>query len=96
MRIDPKDVQRVVKPAVDQVRSAEAAPVSPAAADGAAPVAGSEQVVLSARAEEVARAREALQAVPETRSERVAELRRQVEAGTYHVPAEDVAEKMLK
>ena len=90
MRVDPKEVQRVARQAADKVKSAEVTSVGQVATDGATPAAGSEQVVLSAKAEEVARAREALQATPEIRSDRVAELRRQVEAGTYHVSADDV------
>ena len=95
MRIDPKDVKRVAKLAVDQVRSTEVTPASPAATEGAAPVQGNDQVALSAKAQEVAVAREALQSVPETRSDRVAELKRQVEAGGYHASADDIADKML-
>jgi flagellar biosynthesis anti-sigma factor FlgM len=95
MRVDPKDVKRVAKAAVDRVRSAEVTPTTPAATDGAAPVTGSEHVVLSAKAEEVGMAREALQGVPDVRSDRVAKLKQQIEAGTYHVSADEVADKML-
>ena len=35
-------------------------------------------------------------ALPEVRSDRVAELKRQIEAGTYHVSADEIADAMLE
>lgn len=50
---------------------------------------------LSSRARLLARAQQAMEEVPEVRSERVSELRTQVEDGTYQVPTEKLAQVLL-
>jgi flagellar biosynthesis anti-sigma factor FlgM len=63
-------------------------------APGGAPT--GETVELSARARELAQLSVAVQAVPEARSERLDEIRASLQAGTYEVRSEDVAESILK
>jgi negative regulator of flagellin synthesis FlgM len=54
-----------------------------------------EKVQLSSEAKDVQKAREILNSVPEIREEKVEPLKEKVEAGTYDVRGEKVAEKML-
>ena len=52
-------------------------------------------VEISDQAREKARALEAVEAVPDTRADRVAELRQQIQGGTYNVSPEQLADKLL-
>lgn len=54
-----------------------------------------EAVAVSEGLRQIQRAAEAVRSSPDVRSDRVAELRRLIEAGEYHVPAEKVAAKLL-
>jgi negative regulator of flagellin synthesis FlgM len=54
-----------------------------------------EKVQLSPRAKDVQKVREILNSVPEVREDKVASLKEKVDAGTYNVQGEKVAEKML-
>ena len=53
-------------------------------------------VDISDAAKRVSAARDELDRIPDVREDKVAELKAQVENGTYKVNAEEVAEKMLK
>ncbi len=77
---------------------------SPATTPGSGPAA---QVELSAQAKalsasktvskaEAARFLPAVQAAPETRDDLVSRLKTQVESGSYHVPATDIAEQIVR
>jgi negative regulator of flagellin synthesis FlgM len=50
---------------------------------------------ISDRARELARAHEAVESAPDVRAEKVARIKQQVESGTYSVPAEELAKKLL-
>ena len=50
---------------------------------------------LSSAAQELLKARRAVQDAPDVRADLVAELRRQVQAGTYQVDARAIARKLL-
>jgi flagellar biosynthesis anti-sigma factor FlgM len=67
-----------------------------AAEPGAALPSKADGVVLSKEALEVRSMKEKLNGVPEVRQERVAELQRQIEAGTYRPDGREVAGKMLQ
>jgi len=54
-----------------------------------------DSVEISERARELARAQQAVEAAPDVRADKVAELKQQIEAGTYDVPAEALADKLL-
>jgi flagellar biosynthesis anti-sigma factor FlgM len=61
----------------------------------AIPAPPADTVEISERSRELARALEQAAAAAETRGERVAELREKVQNGTYSVPAELLAERLL-
>ena len=54
-----------------------------------------DEVVLSERAQLLRKVKEALAATPDVREQKVAELRAQLEAGTYRVPGDKLIEKLL-
>jgi len=56
---------------------------------------GSDRVELSAGSREVLKMQEILQETPEVRKEKVADLKRQIEEGTYQVDSYKVADKMM-
>jgi negative regulator of flagellin synthesis FlgM len=55
-----------------------------------------DSVSLSSDVAAIDAAREAIGALPDVRQEKIEALRREIQAGTYHVPAEKIAEKILK
>ncbi len=59
-------------------------------------VKGGETVVLSERAKDIQKAKEIALNTPDVRTEKVAELKDQIEKGKYRVDSKDIAEKMLK
>jgi negative regulator of flagellin synthesis FlgM len=61
-----------------------------------AKVKGGETVVFSERAKDIQKAKEIAHTTPEVRTEKVAELKEQIENGKYRVDSKDIAEKMLK
>lgn len=54
-----------------------------------------ERVSLSDRAKDIQQARQAVSELPEIRTETVQDLKARIDAGTYHVDGEKVAEKMV-
>ncbi len=54
-----------------------------------------DSVNVSTRARDIAGAKDAIAALPDVRSDRVATLRAVLASGTYHVPAHSVASRML-
>jgi negative regulator of flagellin synthesis FlgM len=67
--------------------------VSPSASAGQAE---GDKVELSARAKQVQAASKLAQAFPDVREDRVAEIRNQIESGTYRIDAGKIAAAMLK
>lgn len=55
----------------------------------------SERISLSPESKDVERLKQAMAELPEVRSERVESLRGSINAGTYQVPLDQVAEKMV-
>ncbi|MBI5577889.1 MAG: flagellar biosynthesis anti-sigma factor FlgM [Deltaproteobacteria bacterium] len=53
-------------------------------------------VVISDAAKRVQEAQKQIQAIPDVRADRVAELRNQIENGTYEIKADQIAGKMIK
>ncbi|MGI5820096.1 MAG: flagellar biosynthesis anti-sigma factor FlgM [Armatimonadota bacterium] len=96
MKIDPSKLHSIGRGNVGRVSSegVEAArALTETGASGA--TGGADQLELSSRAEEIRAARAALAETPEVRAERVAELKAQIEAGTYQIDADRVAERIL-
>ncbi len=56
---------------------------------------GGDDLALSSRAHDVMMLRRALSEMPPNRTDRLAGIRERVARGTYHVPLEDVAEKII-
>ena len=56
----------------------------------------SDTVEISDRSRELARARQAVDAAPDVRADRVAELKKRIEDGTYSVSPELLARKLLE
>ncbi len=60
------------------------------------PDSGADRVDLSPQSREMKKIHEILATTPELRTERVAELKKAVDDGTYQVRSDDVAEKMVQ
>ncbi|HZO29204.1 MAG TPA: flagellar biosynthesis anti-sigma factor FlgM [Chloroflexota bacterium] len=56
----------------------------------------SDTVEISSRSRELARARQAVDAAPDVRADKVAEIKQRIEDGTYSVSPELLARKMLE
>ncbi|HWI52426.1 MAG TPA: flagellar biosynthesis anti-sigma factor FlgM [Symbiobacteriaceae bacterium] len=65
-------------------------------AQGAARASKGDGVVLSREAQQVLALKDKVAQAPEVRQQRIEELRRQIEAGTYRPDARQIADKMLK
>jgi negative regulator of flagellin synthesis FlgM len=55
-----------------------------------------ESVEISSRAQEMKGARDALQALPDVRAEKVEQVKAQIEQGTYEVNGKQIAEKIIR
>jgi len=56
----------------------------------------SDTVVISDTAKRIQEAQAQLETIPEVRSEKVAEIKRRIEDGTYEIKPEKIAEKMIR
>lgn len=57
--------------------------------------AGSDRLELSVRGLEMTRFDDLIQSIPDVREDRVEQIRSEIEAGTYNVKAEKIAEKII-
>ncbi len=80
---------------VSRSNSGETSSVSRGASEEASSGSSSDKVTLSGDARLVSLAATTAKESPDTRSDRVAELKAQVEAGTYQPDSRKIAEKML-
>lgn len=62
---------------------------------GGSAAAVTEKVDLSSRAKDIQQVRQILEDIPDVREDKVAELKRQIDNGTYQVNADKIAEKMV-
>ena len=69
--------------------------VKPSGQPGGEP-AGGDKVQLSDRSREISHAQEVVKAAPDVRWDKVAEIKAKLEAGTYDVSAEKVADALLR
>ena len=53
-------------------------------------------VVISDAAKRIQEAQKQIQAIPDVRADKVAEIRNQIESGTYQINADQIAGKMIK
>ena len=61
----------------------------------ASPVAGGEQIALSARAKGIQKALETVQATPDIRTEKINRIKTEIAEGRFQIRSEAVAEKIL-
>ena len=97
MQIEPTRLSQIAGSSIEKVSGAPATPEAAGAqgAPAAAAPEGADRLVLSQQAAEIRAAHEALAALPDTRAELVAHLKTEVEAGTYAVNPDAIAEKMI-
>jgi len=69
---------------------------NPPASSVSSPDAGSDRVELSPQSRDMKKINEILATTPEMRTEKVAELKKAIEDGTYRVKTEDIADKMVQ
>ena len=69
---------------------------NPPASSVSSPDAGSDRVELSPQSRDMKKIHEILATTPEVRTEKVAELKKAIEDGTYRVKTEDIADKMIQ
>jgi negative regulator of flagellin synthesis FlgM len=89
VHIDPRRAQST--PSV-----VPASRVRRAASQSAASAASSDSVSLSSEARSLATSRRAVEAAPDVREDRVAELKQRIARGEYNVPPDVLARKLLK
>ncbi len=96
MRIDPSKLHNIGRSNVGRAGSkAVEGAGSVGEAAGAGATGGSDRLSLSHHAEEIRTARAALAETPDVRADRVAQLKAQVQSGTYEVDPDKVAERIL-
>ncbi|MGD9235697.1 MAG: flagellar biosynthesis anti-sigma factor FlgM [Desulfobacterales bacterium] len=93
MEITPKDSVNI-EAYVNQVQEKDK--VDAAAEQKDQQHARADTVALSSAAKDIQEAQRKLQAIPDVREEKVAQLKEQIEKGTYEMDAEKIADKMLK
>jgi negative regulator of flagellin synthesis FlgM len=95
MEITPKNQADAIESYVNQVQ------VKPKTEeltenDPPQPAVKSDTVVISETAKRIRAAQSQLDAIPDVRSEKVAEIRRRIEDGTYEIKPDQIAEKMIR
>lgn len=95
MEINPKNQSDMVDAYVNQVQS------KPKAEDAAEKDLRSlaitaDTVVISDTAKRIQEARFQLESIPDTRSEKVAEIKRSIQDGTYKIEPDKIADKMIR
>jgi len=93
MEITPKDNTIHIDAYVNNID--EKNKVAPAADTSASKVAKTDTVAISGAAKEIQEARQQLDEIPDIRAEKVAEIKNQIENGTYEIKSAEIAEKML-
>lgn len=89
MRISNEQVQAIM--AAQGTKGTKAAK----AVEGAGAVGATDALSMSAMSQEIGKALGSLSQIPDVRADKVAALKAQIEAGTYHVPGRDIARSVL-
>lgn len=92
MRISNEQVQQILS--AQGVKSPKA--TKGAAGPGPTSPPASDAVSVSSQGQEIGKALQALAGLSDVRTERVAALKAQIQAGTYQVSGREIAESMLK
>ncbi len=93
MEITPKDSVNI-EAYVNQVQDKEKAQATAEKAEKQPTK--TDTVVLSDAAKRIQEAKKLLDAIPDIREDKVAQLKEQIDNGTYEIDAEKIADKMLK
>ncbi len=93
MIISGKQVQNVIKNYADQMKTS-AKPVAKQEKTGTAMK--NDEVILSANAQEFSQVLQAAKKIPDLRQDKVDAVMKQLETGTYHVDAKDIAARMIE
>jgi negative regulator of flagellin synthesis FlgM len=93
MEITPKDSVNI-EAYVNQVQDKDK--VDAAAEQKEQQQAKADTVALSSAAKDIQEAQKQLEAIPDVREDKVAQLKEQIENGTYEIDADKIADKMLK
>ena len=93
MEITPKDSVNI-DAYVNQVQEKDT--VDAAAGQQEQQQAKADTVALSSAAKDIQEAQRQLEAIPDVREDKVAQLKEQIENGTYQIDEEKIADKMLK
>jgi negative regulator of flagellin synthesis FlgM len=79
----------------NKVQRLETSQPSERALKGGAENPDSDRLEISARSREISHLNELIQSTPDVREEKVEQIRRELEGGTYNVKAEKIAEKII-
>jgi negative regulator of flagellin synthesis FlgM len=93
MEITPKDAVNI-EAYVNQVQDKNKVDVAPEQPEKQP--AKADTVVLSDTAKKVQEAQKQLEAIPDVREDKVAQIKEQIENGTYEMDEEKIADKMIK
>ena len=95
LKISNEQVRKVLQGYARQVenRKAEKAKSSESKVEGAA--AKVDSVTITTRSQEVVKAKEVYEKLPDTRSDLVDELKSKIEAGKYNVASKEIADKII-
>lgn len=91
------NVDKVGKQAIEAYlqKTPAAGEKAPSQSAKAVPKPGGDDVSISSAARDLQEAQKAVQNAPDVRQEKVAAIKKQVQEGTYHVPAEALVDKLL-
>jgi negative regulator of flagellin synthesis FlgM len=90
VRISNEQAQQILS--ASGVKGAKAAKGT----EGPGPASASDAVSMSSMGQEIGKAMQALAGIPDIRADRVAELKAQIESGSYNVSGRDIAESVLR
>ncbi len=95
MRIDPDKISRIQRKVVAPAETSAPSSVEAGAVSAPGAAGQVDQVVLSQRAVEIQRAKEALARVPEVRQDKVAAIKKRIQEGNFQIDTATIAERIL-
>jgi negative regulator of flagellin synthesis FlgM len=90
MIISGSQIQKIMKVYAEQTKVGKVTK-----SQGSSPTSKKDEVILSSQAQGFGQIYQALKAIPDVRTDKVAEFSSKIESGDYSVDAKDVAEKMV-
>jgi flagellar biosynthesis anti-sigma factor FlgM len=95
VKVEKSGSRSIQRTATESALGIEKTHVEHTVSHPAAQVEANDQAALSEQSRVLNKARAAMENVPEVRTDKVSALRNQVNAGSYHVPLEELAHKLL-